>query len=233
MNSYETILKNLQKDSLILINENYPESNKIESKQKEIQIGFDELLALAENRRNHLEQAVYLFQYLRESRELEEWINEQLQMAMSDDYGRDYEHLSVCKILRLESLKFLFSPLQDLVSKFDDFKQQVKTGSERFIMCETSAKALLDRDPPFARDVQQRQEQLRSVWALLLDYIEGRDHKLEAAEEIHRFNRDVAESLARIQVKIRIFHCSEHLRTKFVVCCRKNIPLCLKILAKI
>ncbi len=41
----------------------------------------------------------------------------------------------------------------------------------------------------------------RSAWSLLLDYIENRDQKLEAAEEIHRFNRDAADALSRIQEK--------------------------------
>lgn len=42
-----------------------------------------------------MENAVYLYQYLRESQDLEAWINEQLQVAMSEDYGIDYEHLKV------------------------------------------------------------------------------------------------------------------------------------------
>ncbi len=51
--------------------------------------------------------------------------------------------------------------LQELMTKFDEFKQAVKTGSERFILCEEAAKTLLEREPPFKRDVLQRQEQLR------------------------------------------------------------------------
>lgn len=34
-----------------------------------------------------------------------------------------------------------------------------------------------------------------------MDYIESRDQKLAAAEELHRFNRDVAESQERIAEK--------------------------------
>ena len=63
--------------------------------------------------------------------------------------------------------------LQELQSKFDEFKQSVKTGSERFRLCETAANSILRRNPPFARDILKRQEKLRSVWTLLVDYIEG------------------------------------------------------------
>ena len=38
-------------------------------------------------------------------------------------------------------------------------------------------------------------------WSQLLETVDLRDEKLVAAGEIHRFNRDVAESLSRIQEK--------------------------------
>lgn len=38
-------------------------------------------------------------------------------------------------------------------------------------------------------------------WSKLLETVDLRDEKLVAAGEIHRFNRDVAESLSRIQEK--------------------------------
>lgn len=50
---------------------------------------------------------------------------------------------------------------QELQSRFEDFKQSVKTGSERFVHCEAAANALLRRSPPFARDILKRQEKLR------------------------------------------------------------------------
>ena len=43
----------------------------------------------------------------------------------------------------------------------------------------------------------------RAAWNSLLEQIEAQDQKLEGAGEIHRFNRDVAESLARIQEKFK------------------------------
>ena len=39
------------------------------------------------------------------------------------------------------------------------------------------------------------------AWSSLFEAVEARDQKLVAAGEIHRFNRDVAESLSRIQEK--------------------------------
>lgn len=50
---------------------------------------------IAEERRRALEDTVHLFEYMRESADLEQWINEQLQTAMSEEYGDDYEHFKV------------------------------------------------------------------------------------------------------------------------------------------
>ena len=42
-----------------------------------------------------LEQTKLMHQYVRESDELGEWIEEQYQVASSGEYGQDYEHLEV------------------------------------------------------------------------------------------------------------------------------------------
>uniref|UniRef100_A0A915PUP8 Spectrin beta chain n=1 Tax=Setaria digitata TaxID=48799 RepID=A0A915PUP8_9BILA len=183
MVTYKQWLEKLSVQCKELENSNRSDGERFVSKQAELEKEFETLSNLADERRQQLENAVYLYQYLRESQDLETWINEQLLVAMSEDYGIDYEHL------------------KELQSRFEDFKQSVKTGSERFVHCESAANALLRRNPPFACDILKRQEKLRSVWSLLLDYIESRDQKLEAAEELHRFNRDVAENQERIAEK--------------------------------
>ena len=155
------------------------------NKQKELEAEFARLNKIAEDRRLALEDSVCLFEYMRESADLEQWINEQLQTAMSEEYGDDYEHL------------------KELKSRFEEFKQQVKTGSERFVLCEQAANSILRRNPPFAKEILKKQEKLRSVWRLLLDYIMSREQKLTAAEELHLFNRDVAEQEEWVAEKVK------------------------------
>lgn len=152
-------------------------------RQEKVESDFNNLYELANQKCIDMENFMHLFMYNNESRDLESWINTQLQIAMNEDYGQDYEHLL--------SLK----------SKFDDFKQSVKTGSERFVLCEKTAHQLLNRSPPFSREILQRQDKLRYVWTLLLEYIESRDGKLQSAEELHKFNRDVDEMQERIREK--------------------------------
>ncbi|VDO69394.1 unnamed protein product [Heligmosomoides polygyrus] len=175
MQTYRQWLDKLAIKCKELVESHRPNVDRFGIRQKELETEFDRLSRLAEERRRALEDTVHLFEYMRESADLEQWINEQLQTAMSEEYGDDYEHF------------------KDLQSRFEEFKQSVKTGSERFVSCEAAANALLRRNPPFGRDILKKQEKLRSVWTLLLDYIESRESKLAAAEELHRFNQDVLE----------------------------------------
>ncbi|WKY08955.1 hypothetical protein Q1695_001825 [Nippostrongylus brasiliensis] len=175
MQTYRQWLDKLAIKCTELVNSHRPNVERFDVRQKELETEFDRLSRLAEERRRALEDTVHLFEYMRESADLEQWINEQLQTAMSEEYGDDYEHF------------------KELQSRFEEFKQSVKTGSERFVSCEAAANALLRRNPPFGRDILKKQEKLRSVWTLLLDYIESRESKLAAAEELHRFNQDVLE----------------------------------------
>mgnify|MGYP000005315766 FL=1 len=46
-------------------------------------------------RLHRLKESKKLHQYLREVNETAEWINEQLNVASSEDYGKDFEHLEV------------------------------------------------------------------------------------------------------------------------------------------
>ena len=80
--------------------------------------------------------------YLRESGDFEEWINEQMQSASSEEYGQDYEHLMILR------------------NKFDDFKRQVESNQERFNRCERMAKWLVEDKGPYTKQVLDRQEQL-------------------------------------------------------------------------
>jgi hypothetical protein len=50
---------------------------------------------LAADRTQNLEQSKWMYAFKRESSDFEEWINEQLQLAASEEYGQDYEHLQV------------------------------------------------------------------------------------------------------------------------------------------
>ncbi|GIY06493.1 hypothetical protein CDAR_514752 [Caerostris darwini] len=183
IDTYSSLITEMGHQAQLMVDSNHPDSKIISNRLQVVNQQMKNIQKLANSRRQNLMESKHLHEYFRESDELEKWINEQMLTANSEDYGQDYEHLLI------------------LQSKFDDFKLRVETGSERFNQCEELAKKLTANDTSYSSKIEQRQQHLREAWSVLLDNIEARDQKLQAAGEIHRFNRDVADALSRIQEK--------------------------------
>lgn len=77
----------------------------------------------------------------------------------------------------------------------------METGSKRFQQCEDLANKLVSNDSEYTSEIEKRQEEIRELWQQLIATIENREKRLKAAGEIHRFHRDVADALSRINDK--------------------------------
>lgn len=93
----EKIAESEGKDSIVL------------HRQTEVEAMFARLEELVEEKCNDMQNLIGLCSYNQESQDLEAWINDQLQTAMSEDYGQDFEHLQVTPILNSNTLTPNFS----------------------------------------------------------------------------------------------------------------------------
>nr|XP_040222398.2 spectrin beta chain, non-erythrocytic 1 isoform X3 [Anopheles coluzzii]XP_049461127.1 spectrin beta chain, non-erythrocytic 1 isoform X3 [Anopheles coluzzii] len=200
LDTYSGIVSEMGHTASAMIAAKHPDSKVIAAKQQLIEKMLKSLQRLAGQRQLRLMESLYRHEYFVESAELEQWIKEQEQAVNSEDYGHDYEHLLI------------------LQNKFDDLKHRIEVGAERFNQCENFAKKLIGGDSPYVSEIEKRQELLRSfseaqldvvdmydnlrnAWQHLLEQLDAREKKLHAAGEIHRFHRDAAEALFRIQDK--------------------------------
>ena len=87
---------------------------------------FEGLSEKSAQRRQRLLDSNQLFNFYREADEVESWIAERESIAMSDDYGRDLEHV------------------ETLLKKFEDFTRDLVTSGERIASLTEQAQALLD-----------------------------------------------------------------------------------------
>ncbi|XP_052120778.1 spectrin beta chain, non-erythrocytic 1 isoform X4 [Frankliniella occidentalis] len=208
LDSYSGIVSEMGHTANAMVNAKHPDAKAIASKQQLLSQQMRTLQKLATARQQRLMESMYRHEYFLESAELEQWIREQSQVAASEDYGQDYEHLQI------------------LQNKFDELKRSVEAGSERFNQCEELAKKLIANESPYIPDIEKRQVQLsadgierldnenpvrqvaerhaanKEAWQQLLNQMSHRERRLSAAGEIHRFHRDVAEALARINEKM-------------------------------
>ncbi|XP_055551148.1 spectrin beta chain, non-erythrocytic 1 isoform X2 [Wyeomyia smithii] len=183
LDTYSGIVSEMGHAASAMVSSKHPDSKMIAAKQQLIEKMLKSLQKLAAQRQLRLMESLYRHEYFMESTDLEQWIKEQEQAVNSEDYGHDYEHLLILK------------------NKFDDLKHRIEVGAERFNQCEEFAKKLIGSDSPYAADIEKRQEQLSNCWQNLLKQLAAREKKLHAAGEIHRFHRDAAEALFRIQDK--------------------------------
>ncbi|XP_055694009.1 spectrin alpha chain, non-erythrocytic 1 isoform X2 [Lutzomyia longipalpis] len=183
LDTYSGIVSEMSHTAAAMVAAKYPDSKVIASKQQMIESMLKSLQKLAAQRQVKFMESLYRYEYFLEANELEQWINEQEQAVSSDDYGQDYEHLQV------------------LQNKFDDLKHHIESGTERYKQCIESGRKLLNNESPYSAAIEKRQEELDVAWKSLLNSVVEREQKLAAAGEIHRFHRDVAEALFRIQDK--------------------------------
>eukprot|EP00058_Branchiostoma_floridae_P024804 XP_002610294.1 hypothetical protein BRAFLDRAFT_93030 [Branchiostoma floridae] len=162
----------------------------IDGKCEELSSAWAELVERSEERRAQLRLSVEGQQFLADANEVESWVAEKSRLASSTDYGKDED-----------AAEKAITKHKVLLSKFEDLKHKMGQGQRRFQQCERNATRLVEMINTYSPAIQERQEGLRESWTLLQEHTKAREEKLVAAEEIHRFNRDAAEAMSRIQEK--------------------------------
>lgn len=95
LDTYSGIISEMGHAATAMVSAKHPDSKQISGKQQLIEKMFKSLQRLAGQRQMRLLESMYRHEYFMESAELEQWIREQEQVASSEDYGQDYEHLLV------------------------------------------------------------------------------------------------------------------------------------------
>lgn len=183
LDTYNNIISEMGHGAQAMIKSGHPDAKLIGERQAAIEHLARAIQRQAGVRQQKLMESLFRHEYFAESQELEIWIAENLQQACSEDYGKDYEHL-----LQLQT-------------KFDDLKLRVEGGTERYKQCEELAQKLLANETAYDTDIENRQANLQQAWENLQDQLNSRESRLEAAGQIHRFHRDIADALQRIQEK--------------------------------
>lgn len=101
---------------------------------------YAEMKTLREKRAKRLEDSGKLFRFLRESDEVGEWLNDQMAIAASEDYGRDVEHVEI------------------LIQKFESFLTALNVNEEKLVTVKEKAKVLIDEGHPEPTKIQEKVE---------------------------------------------------------------------------
>ena len=183
LDSYAGIINEVKSSAQALCQSSHPLAEMLKHKDTSLTQELASLQKASRARRNLLMAQLQYHEFLRECSELRKWIQEKMVAASSQDLGQDYEHLEI------------------LFNKYDSLRKEIAGGKEKLDNCITLSQRLQNPEPDVATLIANNRDECLAEWEALIQTLEVRGKKLEAAGEIHKFNRDIAEALLRIQEK--------------------------------
>merc|ERR1719445_364352 len=185
IDTYSGIIREMTATADKLVAGQYPDSRLIKTRAEGLGRKLKGLQQKEKARRDSWVMAIQLHKYRRESGGFLAWVCLQLGSARSVDTGQDYEQWEL------------------LLARCQEFKLHVQAGKDELSNCESLAKCLKQahKGKSEAEEVSAEQAKLTGEWHDLIGAIEEQDAALQAAGEIHCFNRDITEALSKIQEK--------------------------------
>ena len=160
------------------------EQSSIAARQAQIQAQYDDLIHLARERQNKLNETVKAYVLVREAAELATWIKDKENHAQVQDVGEDLEQVEVMQ------------------KKFDDFQADLKANEVRLAeMNEIAVQLMSLGQTEAALKIQTQIQDLNEKWTSLQTLTAERASQLGSAHEVQRFHRDVDETKDWIREK--------------------------------
>ncbi|XP_026324055.1 spectrin alpha chain isoform X1 [Hyposmocoma kahamanoa] len=157
--------------------QNLVDSSSIAARQNQIDAQYDNLLALARERQNKLNETVKAYVLVREAAELATWIKDKEMHAQVQDVGEDLEQVEVMQ------------------KKFDDFQNDLRANEVRLAeMNEIAVQLMTVGQTEAALKIKTQMQELNSKWTSLQQLTAERAAQLGSAHEVQRFHRDVDET---------------------------------------
>ncbi|XP_011638312.1 spectrin alpha chain [Pogonomyrmex barbatus] len=160
------------------------EQSSIATRQAQIEAQYDDLLRLARERQNKLNETAKAYVLVREAAELATWIKDKENHAQVQDVGEDLEQVEVMQ------------------KKFDDFQADLKANEVRLAeMNEIAVQLMSLGQTEAALKIQTQIQDLNEKWTSLQTLTAERANQLGSAHEVQRFHRDVDETKDWIREK--------------------------------
>lgn len=157
--------------------QNLVDGHSIAKRQSQINAQYDNLLALARERQNKLNETTKAYVLVREAADLSAWIKDKENHAQIGDVGEDLEEVEV------------------LQKKFDDFADDLKANEVRLAsMNEIAIQLTSLGQTEAAMKIQTQMQDLNEKWASLQQITVERASQLGSAHEVQRFHRDIDET---------------------------------------
>lgn len=144
---YEKEIQRLQTVSSELVEKKHYDSEGISKSFAAVKEQYTDLQKLCDKRKQRLIDAKKLFKFLHDAEEVSEWIQEQMNTAGSEDYGRDVEHVEI------------------LIQKFEAFMVTFNhAGENRIAGVHHAGQDLLEEGHPEPEKVTNKVKEIQHMW---------------------------------------------------------------------
>jgi len=137
---------------------------------------------LAAQKQRLLDQKAVI-EFIHEADEVNEWINTQMAVAASEDYGKDVSHVEM------------------LIKTFDSFLQTIHSSEERISRVQEISQRLLREDNSHKETILRKTSDISQLWEDLKELASARHEALSGAKQVHVFDKNADETISWISEK--------------------------------
>lgn len=183
LTSFNESVRKVEKLTVGLIERNHFDSNNIRQKNDSVQRQYEELQQLSKLRDAHLVESKKLYEFLQEIDEVNEWIDQQMTVTASEEYGEDVEHVEL------------------LIAAFDSFISNLGANEQRVFAAVGKGDTLLAEKSSYKDKISQKVNETKQLWDELKDLVNARQEALAGAKQVHVYDRRADETITWIGEK--------------------------------
>lgn len=177
---------NSQADSLIESESGFDNRSQIDERRRAINERYARVKEMSNERREKLNKAITVHQFLRDIDEEESWIKEKKLLVSSDDYGRD------------------LTGVQNLRRKHKRLDNELASHQPQVQLVRSKGVELLQASEIGGPEIKKRMQDLEDSWKHIIDLTGARHIKLQESEEFQNFIGKIEEEEAWLNEKQQI-----------------------------
>merc|ERR1719445_2697677 len=181
--SYDQKISELRISSERMIERGHFDSTNIQQKTVDLARYFDNFKLEVQAQKQRLLDQKDVIEFLHESEEVVDWVNTQMAVAASEDYGKDVSHV------------------ERLIKTFDSFMQTILSSEERVNKVLERGAALVASGNSHKTIISEKTEEISQLWEDLKELTSARHEALSGAKQVHVFDKNADETISWIGEK--------------------------------
>merc|ERR1719445_207309 len=181
--SYDQKISELRISSERMIERGHFDSTNIQQKTVDLARYFDNFKLEVQAQKQRLLDQKDVIEFLHESEEVVDWVNTQMAVAASEDYGKDVSHV------------------ERLIKTFDTFMYTILISEERVNKVLERGSSLISSDNSHKAIISEKTEEISQLWEDLKELTSARHEALSGAKQVHVFDKNADETISWIGEK--------------------------------